>query len=239
MPQALTEVLLQLDRLVMLRTYIGTLAPQPDERPQGHLGPLRQVVTQEQAHLGEVIEDVLFVIPLEGFEGHVGDGLLGHDNELSHRLSVQPGQGIIGVPKRISGILQAVPVVPESVHPAHHPHGPQVDLNLANVLLQLQIDDAIPVPPRLGAPIGLKGRNLDPPYERTERIPRQFEQRQQRREVLHDQQCAAVIRHLENVPLVLLLGLPYRRADLLHGTDAHLLHPQRSREGLADLHQAR
>src|SRR5210317_397583 len=101
------------------------------------------------------------MIPLQRFQWHIGHCLLGHDNKLSHGLTIQPCQCLIWVTKRISRIFKTVTIMTEPIHTTNHPHWPQMDLDLTNMFLQLKVDDTITISTRLGITITLESTQLD------------------------------------------------------------------------------
>mmetsp|Transcript_18471 Transcript_18471/g.39950 ORF Transcript_18471/g.39950 Transcript_18471/m.39950 type:complete len:273 (-) Transcript_18471:1487-2305(-) len=195
-------------------------------------------MVQKQSRLGKVIQYKLFVVPFQCFQGHICHCLLGHDDQLCHGLTIQSRERLKWIAKRVSGILETVTIMTESIHTANHPHWPKVYLNLANMILQLEVDNAIAIPPRFRTAIRLERRKLDTSNQRTERIACQFQQCQQCRKVLDDEQSATVIGNLQHVPLVLLFRLAQCRTGILHGTNAHLLHSQAASQRLANFHEA-
>mmetsp|Transcript_10298 Transcript_10298/g.22875 ORF Transcript_10298/g.22875 Transcript_10298/m.22875 type:complete len:264 (-) Transcript_10298:2067-2858(-) len=141
------QISLQLSRFVMVHADVGRFAAEANEVPERHLPPGRESVFDEEARFGKVIQDVFFVVPLQFFEGHGRNGLLGHDDELRPGLPIQSLQRIEGIFETICRIFRTVAVVTEAVHAADHPKGPKMYLYLADMILELEVDDTVAVSP--------------------------------------------------------------------------------------------
>mmetsp|Transcript_1331 Transcript_1331/g.3269 ORF Transcript_1331/g.3269 Transcript_1331/m.3269 type:complete len:626 (-) Transcript_1331:95-1972(-) len=223
----------------MLRADVGGLLSQSDELLQRDLSPHVKAVLHEQPNFRKVIQDELFLVPFQAVQRSISDGFLGHDDQFCHGLAVQTVQGIVRILEGVRVVLQRVPVVAETVHPAHNPHGPQVHLNFANVLLEFQVDDTVSVTARFGRMVRLQRRQLDAADQRAEGVAGQFQQCQQRRKVLDDEHGATKVRDLQQVTLVLSLGLAQCSRCLLDRSDADLFHSQASRQRLANFDKCR
>lgn len=85
-------------------------------------------------------------------------------------FTIQIGKCVIGILERIGGIFKTVPIMSESIHSTYDPHGPNVNLNLTNVLFQFKIDFAITVSTRQWNMIRFKGRKFHSTNEWAKRI---------------------------------------------------------------------
>mmetsp|Transcript_25678 Transcript_25678/g.60372 ORF Transcript_25678/g.60372 Transcript_25678/m.60372 type:complete len:548 (-) Transcript_25678:638-2281(-) len=224
---------------MMIRANVGRFGAQANQLSIGHFGPHHQVVLHKQTGFGKVIQNILFVIPFQIVQRSFGHGFFGHDNEFSHGLAVQTIQSVIGIGKTVRAVFQTVAIMAKAVHTANGPHGPQMNLNFTNVLLEFHINDTIPVSTRLGLVIRLERRHFHTTNQGSKRITRQFQHGQKRRKILHHQQGPTKVRHLEDIPIVLLFRLAEGGRHFLDGSHSHFFHAQAARQGFANFHERR
>lgn len=133
-------------------------------------------------------------------------------------FAIKVGKCVIGIIERVSGILETVPVMPESINSTYDPHGPYVNLDLTNMLFQLKIDFAVTVSTRQCSMIRFECRKLHSTNKRAERISSQLKECQQRRKILDNEKCSTVILNFQDITFILLFRFANGRRNFLDRT---------------------